>query len=89
MNLPNQQNHKIQSALIDAFPDRASLDRMVWYEFNKKLDEIAPETNLEAAIVKLIETAEAENWTKDLVAGALDSNPTNQSLKELAGDILL
>ena len=38
MNLSGQQRKQLQEALIDAFPDKASLEQMLSFELDKNLD---------------------------------------------------
>ena len=62
MNLSGQQRKQLQEALIDAFPDKASLEQMLSFELSKNLDVIASEGNLSQIVFELIKIAEAENW---------------------------
>ena len=84
MGLSGSQRQQLQEALIDAFPNKASLERMLSFELDKNLDTIASEGNLSQKIFDLIKTAQAENWAEDLVSAARRANPGNQSLKDFA-----
>ena len=88
MDLSGQQRKKIQKALIDAFPDKASLERMLAFELDKNLDEIVTDSNLENIVFNLIKTAIAENWVEDLIRAGRKSNPSNLSLRNIAGELL-
>ncbi len=44
--LSGQQRKQLQEALIDAFPDKASLEQMLSFGLEKNLDAIASEGNL-------------------------------------------
>ncbi len=88
MGLPGQLRKELQNALIDAFPEKSSLEQMLWFELDKNLDVIAGgEGNYRVVVFKLLKIAEAENWVEDLIDAALRENPGNQSLKDVAGNI--
>ena len=75
MNLSGQQHKKLQDALIDAFPDKASLEQMLLFQLDKNLDVIASGANLKEVVFKLIKKAESGNWIENLIDGALKENP--------------
>ena len=87
MGLSGSQRQQLQEALIDAFPDKASLERMLSFELNKNLDAIASGTSLSYVVFQLIKKAEAENWVEDLINGARRANPGNQKLKDVANGV--
>lgn len=41
MGLSERQRKELQSALVDAFPTKSSLEQMLWYELDKNLEAIA------------------------------------------------
>lgn len=88
MSLSGQQRKKIQEALIDAFPNTASLEQMLSFELDKNLRVIAGEGSLQDIVFKLIQTAIAQGWVEDLVRGACELNPGNPKLKAIAGELL-
>ena len=84
MALSSERRKKLRDALINAFPEKSSLEQMLWFELDKNLDTIASGDNLEAVVFNLIKKAEAENWVEDLIDAAQRENPGNQSLKYAA-----
>ena len=84
MDLSGQQRKKLQDALMNAFPGKSSLEQMVSFQFNKNLYEIADGDNLKEIVFNLIKIAESGNWVENLIAAALEENPGNLSLKEIA-----
>ncbi len=80
MGLSGSQRQQLQEALMDAFPDKASLEQMLSFELDKNLNVIASEGNLEQIVFQLIKKAEAENWIEDLINGAQRANPGSQRL---------
>ncbi|MDJ0698129.1 effector-associated domain EAD1-containing protein [Mastigocoleus sp. MO_188.B34] len=54
MSLSGQQRKQLQEALIDAFPDKASLEQMLSFELEKNLDVIASEGNLSQKVFELM-----------------------------------
>ena len=87
MGLYGQLYKELRDALIDAFPDKASLEQMLWFELDKNLNEIVGKDNLKVVVFKLIKKAQAENWVEDLIDAARKSNPGNLRLKNVAGKI--
>ncbi len=89
MNLSGPQRQKLQEALISAFPNPFKLRQMLSFGLNKSLNTIAGGQNLDEIVFKLIETAESENWVKDLITAALESNSTkNENLIAIAKELL-
>lgn len=87
MSLSNKQRKKLESALLNAFPEKASLERMVSHGLGKNLNEIASDGNLQDITFKLIKKAEAEGWIEDLIIAAVESNSTNLSLQTIAQEL--
>ena len=85
--LSGQQRKQLQEALIDAFPDKASLEQMLSFELDRNLNEIASEGNLKQKVFQLIKTAQAENWVEDLIDGARRANSGNQKLKDVGNGV--
>ncbi|MDJ0774664.1 MAG: AAA-like domain-containing protein, partial [Mastigocoleus sp. MO_167.B18] len=88
MNISGQQSKKLTNALMDAFPDKASLEQMLSYELDKNLDSIAGGSNLQVIVFNLIKVSKAENWIEDLIGAARSSNPGNTSLKAVSDEFL-
>ncbi len=88
MGLSRQQRKKLQDALLDAFPEKVSLEQMLVFGLDKNLDEIAGGSNLQEIVFNLIKKAEAENWIQDLVRAARKSNPGNENLRNIAEELL-
>ncbi|MBD2341518.1 CHAT domain-containing protein [Calothrix sp. FACHB-156] len=89
MSLTGQQRKQLQEALIDAFLNTSSLEQMLAFELDKNLRAIVGEGSLQDVVFKLIQTANAEGWVKDLLRGARNSNPGNQKLRAIAEGIVL
>ena len=88
MDISGQQRKRLTDALICALPRKSSLEQMLSFELNKKLDAIAGGDDLREVIFKLIEIAEAENWIDSLIFAARKSNPGNSLLKAIAEELL-
>ena len=84
MGLSGQQRKELQDALMDAFPDKSSLEQMLSFQLNKNLDVIASGNDLKEVVFKLIKKAESGNWIENLIDGALKENSENLSLKGIA-----
>jgi predicted NACHT family NTPase len=88
MSLSGQQRQELQNALVNAFPDKSSLEQMLSFGPNINLWAIAIDGNLEEIVFELIKTAESQGWLKDLVRAAYQSNPGNSKLKAIAEELL-
>jgi CHAT domain-containing protein len=88
MSLLGQQRRELQNALIDAFPDIASLQQMLTFELDKNLRAIAGEGSLQEIVFKLIQAADAQGWVEDLVRAAQKENPRNSKLNAIAQKLL-
>ena len=88
MNLSGQQRKQLTEALLDAFPDKASLEQLLDYELDKNLDTIAGGSNLQDIVFNLIKTSKSENWIEDLINAARNLNPGNSKLKAVAEELL-
>ena len=84
MGLSGQHRKKLRDALIDAFPDKASLEQMLSFGLDEKLDIIASGGNLREIVFNLIKQVEAENRVENLIYAACQSNPGNSRLKAIA-----
>ncbi len=87
MILSGQQSKTLQKALINAFPNKSSLERMLLFELDKSLNAIAGGDNLEDVVFNLITTAKAENWVEELISAARKTNSGNQLLKDIAEEL--
>lgn len=88
ISLSGQQRKELHNALIDAFPNATSLERMLTFELDKNLRAIAGEGSLQDITFKLIEVANSQGWVAGLVRGACNDNPGNQLLQAIATELL-
>jgi Effector-associated domain 1 len=76
---------KLSDALREAFT-RETLAQMLYFRFNKRLDDISSGGNFQQVVFELITAASREGWTADLVHAAHDTVPGNQKLSEVASE---
>lgn len=88
MKLSGERRQRLHSALLDAFPDKSSLEQMLSFGLNKNLNTLASESSLQNIVFKIIQAAEAEGWIKDLVNAARQANSGNESLKIITEELL-
>ncbi|BAY43401.1 hypothetical protein SAMD00079811_09810 [Scytonema sp. HK-05] len=84
MKLSSKQLQELQEALIDAFPNTASLEEMLSYKLDKNLRAIAGEGSLQNIVFELIKVANSEGWGTNLICAAHNQNPGNPKLKAIA-----
>ncbi len=82
MPLSGKQMRKLKDALADAFRARSQLEMMLRLHVNKRLNDYASE-NLPhpRTIFNVVDAADEEGWTEELVRAALEANPGNPELR--------
>jgi hypothetical protein len=81
--LQGRQKKELHEALLDAFT-YATFERMLSYELDKMLENIAPRGSFEDVVFQVINAAQREGWLVDLIQGAHEANPGNQKLHAFA-----
>ena len=71
----------LHTALLDAFPTAADLQRVVNFGLETTLDEIAPPASLSEQAFALVLWCERHNRVAELLGSARSENPGNESLK--------
>jgi hypothetical protein len=82
--LSGQQVGKLRDALLDAFSQVPRLDEMLLVFANKNRQAIALGNNLNNIVFLVIQAAEDESWTAELLAAARDAAPRNEALLSFA-----
>ena len=83
-----QQLKQLQFALINAFPSKSSLERLLYFELEKNLNEITRDSDLQDIVFNVIQTAESQGWLEELIRAAHKENPRNQLLQPIAQELL-
>ncbi len=83
-----QQLKQLQKALISAFPSKSLLERLLYFELEKNLNEITRESDLQEIVFKLIQTAEAQGWLEELIRAAYNENCGNLLLQVIVQELL-
>ena len=83
--MTGKQREEFGRALIDAYPTPKDLDRMLLYNLDKRLAHLASLASPMPDIVfDVIEKAESEAWSLELLLAARTSNHNNPELLVLA-----
>jgi hypothetical protein len=82
MALSGLQLKVLRDSLVRAF-DWTSLDMLLSDHLNKRLEDIAGSGPFNSLVIKVIDAAEMEGWTKDLIAAAQLERPDNPDIREL------
>jgi hypothetical protein len=77
------QRERLDAALRDAYRSYAALGRMMSLGVGRNLDDYVAPAGLRNVVVQLIDSADAEGWVGELVAGAMLQNPRNPTLRSL------
>jgi hypothetical protein len=82
MTLQREEAILLRDALLSAFTIQ-SLEQMLYFNLGQNYQEMVPPmANKRDAVFSVIQTAEREGWTDELVHAAHDDNPGNPKLKE-------
>ena len=84
MKLHGNLHKELATALIEAFPSSAELTRMVRYQLDETLQEIAGGITLKEMAFNLVSWAEAQDKVSKLVQAARAENPNNKNLASIA-----
>ncbi|GEM_PF-1316081 len=79
-----QQIKQLRDALVSAFPERSSLEQLLYFELDKNLNQITKDSNLNVVVFELIKIAESEGWLVNLISAARKENPGNSQLEIIA-----
>ncbi|BAZ13842.1 hypothetical protein NIES4071_56820 [Calothrix sp. NIES-4071] len=83
VNINSSQRELFHQALMDAFPTKQSLEMMLDYRLDWKLNHIADGGSLSEIVFKLIKDAEAKGKLIELLEAAKEENPGNPKLRNL------
>lgn len=87
MVLDGPQLKRLQDALISAYPTRHDLERMVSYGLGEHLSAHVRDENLEHIVFELLRWAQAQGRLEELMQAACSSNPGNQQLRRVTGEL--
>ncbi len=87
MQLTHTQLRELDTLIRAAFPSRSELMRLTLYELGENLDELAPTTNLNDAVLELIRWAQAHDRLADLLQAAVAANPDNTGLRAFVAQV--
>jgi hypothetical protein len=88
-DLTKEQFGDLIEALLDAFPDPLEMQEMMKVRLGRSMFAIANTRVYRSDIFKVIEKAEAQGWTMDLILGARAANPGNAKLLAFAAQFAL
>ncbi len=79
-----EQSNKLDKALRAAFPNKGELAALLRFGLGESLEVVSLQLTLGAIVLDIIQWAESKGKVLDLVRAALDRNPDNEKVKELA-----
>ncbi|MCW3842881.1 effector-associated domain EAD1-containing protein [Micromonospora yasonensis] len=80
--MTGEQLRELEAALLDAYPYRNDLERMLLYGLQRRLSTyVGGDLGMREVIFKLIEAAFAENWLEQLIEAALTDRAGNAGLR--------
>ncbi len=81
INLSQQLDEELYAALISAFPDKYTLEKMVKFQLKESLEIIVGGETISELVFNLIKVAHAKSQLKELIIGAYRENSSNSKLK--------
>src|SRR5262245_44699670 len=88
MSLKGSQLKDLRNALVNAF-NYDTFEQMLRFELDKRLENIAGRGPLNSVAFEVINAAENEGWTLDLIQAARIANPGNADLHRFADMLFL
>lgn len=85
--LSGQQKEQLQQAIVDAF-DQEELKELLDFRLDLKLDHIAPGAGFDTVVFDVIQKAEREGWTADLLRAIAAKRPNRPDLRSLVARLL-
>jgi V8-like Glu-specific endopeptidase len=86
LDLDPRQRIALNGVLADAFKV-SEFDRMLLFHLNKEREEITLADDEVQRVFMVVEAAERQGWTAELVASALEANPGNAALRSFSADL--
>jgi len=86
LDLDTRQLSTLNEVLADAFKV-SEFDRMLLFHLNKEREEITLADDEVQRVFVVVEAAERQGWTAELVASALAANPGNTALRSFSADL--
>lgn len=88
VKVSNRQTEKLYEALLDAFPVYDSLKSLLLFRFNLNINAVtSSKGTLAEAVFNIINYFASTDRVIDLVNAAIESNPSNYKLNELAHEL--
>ncbi len=78
---------EIEEALLNAFPTKGKLERMLFYKLSVNLDNIALGENYTEIVFKVVKCYKSKNKLAELIDKAREENDGNPKLQEVANKI--
>jgi hypothetical protein len=87
MPLTGDQVRRLHEAIVSDF-SRPEMERLVRFGLAERLDEISPEGPLDMVVLELIQWAERQGRTEDLIQAVRRALPNNQMIQAIAEELL-
>jgi hypothetical protein len=89
LDLKGKQVEALCAALLSAYPGWSDLDMMVEFELGESLEGIVARSDMKTVTLALVRWAHKKSRLDDLLAAALQQNPSNQDLRRFAYEVSL
>ncbi|MEI2580745.1 effector-associated domain EAD1-containing protein [Scytonema sp. PRP1] len=83
MNITGDEPEELHKAIINAYPDYAELERVIYFKLNENLNVIAGTGKYGDVVYELIKWADAEGKLETLIVELYNNKPGNPKLKAI------
>jgi hypothetical protein len=87
MSLDGDQAQKLHDAIVSGF-DRPNLEQLVRFGLNERLDRISPDSRLDTVVFNLIQWADQEGRTAELIQAVQRARPNVPEIQAIAEALL-
>ena len=87
ITLAPKQMKELQKALIEAFPDESDLEMLVQFYLQTRLNRISMDKKYDKVIFDVIQFVNARGKVRNLVEGALETNPDSPFLLQFISSL--
>ncbi len=87
IRLTSGQMRRLSQSVIEAFPDVEKLDAFLRFRLDRNRSAISLHNETEAVVVDVIQDAQVQGWTAELLTAAREAAPQNAGLQAIAEEV--
>ena len=87
VSLTGAQARQLHEAILSSF-NSVELEMLAWFELNEKLQNIAPDGQLNVVVLRMIQWAESRGRIDEFVRAVQRLRPENKAIQSIAASLL-